>query len=130
MHGVFGLTLLLSCGRTELVPNPATVTPDTATADAGKRPAGVDAGLIDGGADAGSDGGLDGGQVEPGPWFPKRCIPGRSSLIRPVPVVVLVVDGSGSMAEPFTDARTKASAVGGALRNVLSSWCSRPRLMS
>ncbi|MDP3236369.1 MAG: vWA domain-containing protein [Myxococcales bacterium] len=127
---MLGLTLLMACGRTDLVPTPAMFVLDAGTSDAGPRDdAGRrdDAGLRDAGIDtspidAGRDAGFDGGQVDPGPWSPKRCIPGRSALIRPVPVVVLVVDGSGSMAEPFTDAPTKADAVRGALQNVLPSW--------
>ncbi len=121
-HKILGLTLLLACGRTDLVPPPAILLLDAAVAEAGRRDAGVGASAIDAGLAGDVDAGFDGGQVETGPWLPKPCVPGRSALIRPVPVVVLVVDGSGSMAEPFTDTPSKANAVRGALRNVLPTW--------
>lgn len=119
LRPLFALALVLACGRTELPsPTSSDVSTDAAVTDAGRRDAGLDAGPIDAGADAG----LDGGQIDPGPWVPKVCTSGRVTLIRPVPVVVLVVDGSGSMAEPFPDAPSKAVAVRGAMQNALPTW--------
>lgn len=116
------VVLAEACGRTDLIP------PVSSAVDAGQPPPIVlDSGFPpapDAGTpkvDAGVDAGFDGGQVEPGPWVPKPCIEGRARLERAVPVVILLVDSSGSMAEPF-DTATKSKTVRGALTNLLPSW--------
>jgi len=112
------LVFLVSCGRTEVVfPSEAEV-----RSDAGQRDAAVlDAGRRDGGVVTPVDAGFDGGIVDPGPWAPKPCLPGRHPLERTVPIVVLVVDGSGSMAEPF-DLTTKAKTLQSVAMLELPSW--------
>lgn len=116
------LLLVVGCGRTDLFPP---VGPDTPP----RVPPPVDAGSRDGGradagrADAGlpADAGFDGGVVDPSPWVPKPCLPGRAPLERTVPIVVFVLDASGSMAEPF-DTNTKGTVLKGAMQVALPSW--------
>lgn len=111
------LALLVSCGRTEVV---VPLDVEVPRPDAGVADAGIDAGRRDGGSPP-LDAGFDGGVVDPSPWMPKPCIAGRHPLERTVPLVVLVVDSSGSMAEPF-EAGTKASLVKGVAMRELPDW--------
>lgn len=90
-----------TCGRTDLVRYEFLPVP----VDAG-RDAGPDAGL-DGGLDAGFDAGT------------KPCIEGRFTLSPAIPVVVLVLDKSGSMGAPFSGATTKWEALRSSLRATL-----------
>ncbi len=92
-----------SCGRTDVLRFDLSV-PD-ASVDAG-HDAGIDAGL-----DAGVDAGVDAGT--------KPCLEGRFPLTPAVPVVVLVLDSSGSMDEPFSGAASKWDALVSSLRQVL-----------
>ncbi len=124
VQAAVGLGLAVwACGRTEVV-SPGPRLDAGLSADGGGADAGRDAGRPDGGVptpDGGADAGFDGGAVEPGPFVPKPCIEGRLPLERAVPIVMLLVDSSGSMAEPF-DTAVKAQSVKGALRTVLPSW--------
>lgn len=95
-----------TCGRTELVR--FEVLPP-APPDAGR-----DAGL-DGGRDAGIDAGLDAG-FDAGT---KPCIEGRFVLAPATPVVVLVLDKSGSMNEALPGAVSKWAALRTSLRATL-----------
>ncbi len=102
-----------TCGRTELVrfeilPMPVDAGRDAGT-DAG-RDAGVDAGF-DAGFDAGVDAGFDAGT--------KPCVEGRFTLAPATPVVVLVLDKSGSMNESLPGALTKWDALRSSLRATL-----------
>ncbi len=92
--------LVLACGRTELesfnLP-PITVTPDS----------GRDAGAP---RDAGVDAGVDAGLVDAG-FVPKPCIVGTFSLSPAEPVVMLVLDRSGSMDTFISSTETRWEAV-------------------
>lgn len=94
----------LACGRSEIV--------RPATAEA------PDAGAPDAGRDGGTDAGLDAGAVDAGD---KPCLVGRFGLTPAVPVVVLVLDRSGSMGDLFPDGVSKWNALKGALAATLPS---------
>ena len=90
-----GVVLVIGCGRTEPVRFTTFVRPDAGPSlDAGVD-AGVDAGLIvDAGVEPGApDAGVDAGL--------KPCIDGRFTLTAAEPVVMLVLDRSGSMIDLF-----------------------------
>ncbi|MBL8957848.1 MAG: VWA domain-containing protein [Myxococcaceae bacterium] len=101
------LLSLTTCGRTEVMrPYEEAVNPD----------AGVDAGRPDAGRrDAGVDAGVDGGFV------PKPCIDGTFTLSPAEPVVMLVLDRSCSMDELFQGTNTRWDALVAALRATLPS---------
>jgi hypothetical protein len=102
-----------TCGRTELVRFEILPMPVDAGRDAGPdagRDAGADAGH-DAGFDAGVDAGFDAGT--------KPCIEGRFTLAPATPVVVLVLDKSGSMNESIPGALTKWDALRTSLRATL-----------
>lgn len=131
-RGAWMLLLFTCCGRTETLEQLAPPLASVASArpvDAGPQPipfrdAGRtdrDNGPLDSGVDAGLDAGIDGGVVDPRPWRPKSCRDGSTPLARAIPVVVLVVDSSGSMAEPFEQG-TKAGLVKNALSRMLPVW--------
>lgn len=103
------VAVLSTCGRTDLVKYE--VLPP-APVDAGR-----DAG-VDGGRDAGSDGGFDAGVVDAGT---KPCLEGRFTLAPATPVVVLVLDKSGSMNEALPGAVSKWTALRTSLRATLPS---------
>lgn len=88
----------LTCGRTELVRLEVLPVVD-AGRDAG-RDAGADAG-VDAGRDAGIDAGFDAG-FDAGVDAGKPCLEGRFTLAPATPVVMLVIDRSGSMEQPFS----------------------------
>ena len=92
------LALLVTCGRTEPLRWP------------------------EGATDGGSDGAVrqaDGGFFNPDAG-PKPCVVGRFGLLPAVPVVVLVLDRSGSMADNFSGSLvTKWDALREALRTAL-----------
>ena len=101
---------LLACGRTEVVRWTPTVTrPDGGVVS----DAGVDAGVRDAGVDAG----VDAGQPDAGP---KPCLDGRFRLSPAEPVVMLVIDRSGSMIDLFPGGTTsKWNALRTALNQTL-----------
>jgi hypothetical protein len=102
--------LALACGRTDPVrydPPPLPL-PLPTPVDAGLD-AGVDAGF-DAGSDAGVDAGVDAG-TDAGVDAGKPCLDGRFTLTPAVPVVVLVLDRSGSMDDAFPGAATKWDAL-------------------
>lgn len=96
------LGAVVSCGRSDVL-----------RFDPPEVDAGFDAGP-DGGFDAGFDAGLDAG-VDAG----KPCLEGRFTLTPAVPVVVLVLDSSGSMDEAFVGASSKWDALVSSLRMTL-----------
>ncbi|MDX2009238.1 MAG: vWA domain-containing protein [Myxococcaceae bacterium] len=110
--------LVLACGRTDPLrydPPPLPL-PEPMPVDAGLD-AGLDAGVdagFDAGVDAGVDAGLDGG-TDAG----KPCLDGRFTLAPAVPVVVLVLDRSGSMDDAFPGATSKWDALVRSLNQAL-----------
>ncbi|MCU0698911.1 MAG: VWA domain-containing protein [Myxococcaceae bacterium] len=99
----------LGCGRTEVVREATVDAPpvDAGAPDAGRpRDAGVDAGAPDAGP-------LDAGFV------PKPCIAGTFTLSPAEPVVMLVLDRSGSMDLVFSNGVTRWDALVGSLRATL-----------
>jgi hypothetical protein len=103
--------LAVACGRTDpLRFDPPPFPPPPPGLDV-ELDAGIDTGL-DAGSDAGLDAGLDGG---------KPCLDGRFSLTPAVPVVVLVLDRSGSMDDAFPGATSKWDALVRSLSQSLPS---------
>lgn len=104
------VVVTIGCGRTEVLSwTPTFTPPDAGTADAG----------VDGGRpDAGVDGGVpDAGQPDAGL---KPCINGRFTLNPAEPVVMLVIDRSGSMIDYFPGGTTsKWNALRDALNRTL-----------
>lgn len=96
--------LVLACGRTEVVRLPL------------EPPPVVDAGLA---RDAGSaDAGPDAGRLDAG-FVPRPCIDGTFTLSPAEPVVMLVLDRSGSMDTVFSGGVTRWSALVSSLRATL-----------
>lgn len=104
--------VVAACGRTEVVRWTPTVTaPDS----------GIDAGFVDGGSDAGitTDAGVRDAGFEQDAGI-KPCIDGRFSLSAAEPVVMLVIDRSGSMIDTFPGGTTsKWNALRTALNQTL-----------
>ncbi|MCA2981440.1 MAG: VWA domain-containing protein, partial [Myxococcaceae bacterium] len=105
--------LAVSCGRTELarldLPLPAP--PDAGPIDAGPFDAGVR-------PDAGVDAGVDAGAIDAG-FVPKPCITGTFTLGVAEPVVMLVLDRSGSMDLVLSQGVTRWDALVSSLRATL-----------
>lgn len=96
---LFAVLAALACGRTALVRFEVfEPLPD---------------GGVDGGRDAGADAGL------PFDAGVKPCVEGRFALTPAVPVVLLVIDKSGSMDQSFSGIETKWEALGTALASAL-----------
>jgi hypothetical protein len=108
--GAVLVMLVIGCGRTEVV-RYTLAPPDAGMAvDAGPTP--------DAGIDAGVDAGVpDAGQPDAGI---KPCIDGRFTLTQAEPVVMLVIDRSGSMIDLFPGGTTsKWNAIRNALNQTL-----------
>ena len=112
------LVVWFACGRTDVV----TFDSLPLVVDAG-RDAGRDAGALrDAGVDAGLDAGLDGGFV------PKPCIDGTFSLSPAEPVVMMVLDRSGSMDTLISSTQTRWEALVASLQATLPQVDQRMQL--
>ncbi|MDP3235418.1 MAG: vWA domain-containing protein [Myxococcales bacterium] len=100
----------IACGRTEVV---GFTLPPPVTVDAGP-----DAGSRDAGVDAGVDAGFDAGPIDAG-FVPRPCIDGTFSLSPAEPVVMMVLDRSGSMDTLISRTETRWEALVASLQATL-----------
>lgn len=109
--------LWFACGRTDVVTFDQLPVSVDAGRDAGARDAGLDAGL-----DAGVDAGIDAGFV------PKPCIDGTFTLSPAEPVVMMVLDRSGSMDTLISPSQTRWEALVASLQATLPQVDQRMQL--